>query len=58
MDMLQGDSLDNRVIPGTFYESTANRAAYHPNGILCLGADQDEAEGEEVTSIWEVIDNK
>lgn len=51
MDMLQGDSLDNRVIPGTFYESTANGAAYHPNGILCLGADQDEAEGEEVTSI-------
>ena len=47
--MFRDQSPDSHLIPGTFYESSFNGAAYHPNGILNLNVD---GEGEdEVTNI-------
>jgi hypothetical protein len=49
MDMFRDGTPESHVIPGTFYESSMNGAAYHPNGILNLTV-QDEGE-DEVTNI-------
>ena len=49
MDMFRDGTPENHVVPGTFYESSYNGAAYHPNGILNL-ADPEES-ADEVTSI-------
>ena len=52
MDMFRDESPGGRVVPGTFYESTVNGAAYHPNGILNLATDGNMEDEEEVTNIW------
>ena len=51
MDMFRDESPGGRVVPGTFYESTVNGAAYHPNGILNLATDGNMEDEEEVTNI-------
>ncbi|XP_028404999.1 cadherin-23-like isoform X3 [Dendronephthya gigantea] len=49
MDMFRDGTPDARVMPGTFYESSYNGAAYHPNGILNLTMPEDDKD--EVTDI-------
>jgi hypothetical protein len=49
MDMFRDGTPESHVVPGTFYESSSNGAAYHPNGILNLTL-PDDAE-DEVTNI-------
>lgn len=49
MDMFRDGTPDARVMPGTFFESSCNGAAYHPNGILNLTMADDEKD--EVTDI-------
>ena len=51
MDMFRDGTPESHVVPGTFYESSYNGAAYHPNGILNLSMPDGEDDAEEVTNI-------
>ena len=51
MDMFRDGTPESHVVPGTFYESSYNGAAYHPNGILNLAMPDGEDDAEEVTNI-------
>ena len=51
MDMFRDGTPESHLVPGTFYESSYNGAAYHPNGVLNLTTPDGDEDVDEVTNI-------